>query len=82
MSSPLGGFSDTTKIESRLITLEHEMHKLNTKVDMILEILAQTKNSCDKMDTHIEFVNNTYKSLKAPLDYISDSFNSTKNLLK
>ena len=69
-------------ISEYMINNIHEILKLNTKIDLILEILSQTKNSCDKMDNHIDFVNNTYKSLKAPLDYISDSFNSTKNLLK
>lgn len=72
----------SNSIEKRLISLEDEIHKLHSKTDLILEILSQTKNSCEKMDSHIDFVNNTYKSLKAPLDYISDSFNSTKNLLK
>jgi len=73
---------DNTSIEQRLIVIENEVHKLNTKVDQILELLNSAKTSCDKMDTHIDFVNNTYKTLKAPLDYISHSFNNTKNLLK
>lgn len=69
------------ELKSKMILMEHEINKLHVKLDLILEILSHTKQSCDKMDNHIDFINSTYSSLKAPLDYISDSFNSTKKFL-
>jgi archaellum component FlaC len=72
---------NSDKLESRIISIEHEIHKLHVKLDQVIVLLSQTKTSCDKMDRHIDFIDNTYNSLKAPLEYISDSFNTTKKLL-
>ena len=80
-----GGLNDTSPklniINKRLDNIQSEIENINKKLDILIICSEQTQNSCSRMDEHITFINNTYKTLKGPLDFITESFINTKNLL-
>jgi hypothetical protein len=50
---------------------------MTTKFDLILEKLIAIEkridaieDKCDRMDSHINFINEVYKTVKSPLDFI------------
>ena len=54
-----------------------ELQQLSDKVDLCLEKLnnltkhiQKMENSCDHMDTHINWVENIYTVVKAPLNFL------------
>ena len=55
---------DNEQIKVRLDILEK-------KIDIILELLkTNIEPNCEKMSSHIDFVDNVYDTVKAPLNYI------------
>lgn len=51
-------------------SLRDEVKLLSDKIDKLTVI-------CSRMDTHIDFVEDTYENLKNPLNFISSKFNSS-----
>lgn len=49
---------------------------IDKKLDIILERLHHCETSCKKMDDHISFVEETYTTLRTPLDYMKNMVNS------
>jgi hypothetical protein len=59
---------------------------INEKLDYIIKLLEEIKLEqskisvqTEKMESHIEFINNEYSIIKKPLNYILDTANSIKN---
>lgn len=67
-------------IDKRLTNLENEVKDINKKCDMILELLKDNSKDCKKMSSHIDFIDNVYENVKAPLNFVCNSFNQN-NLL-
>lgn len=57
-------------------SLSEKLDLINDKLDLILKRLGECESSCKKMDDHIHFVENTYTTLRHPLDYIRRTVNS------
>lgn len=60
--------------ESELIEIKELLIIVNTKIDMLQKEVSEIKNklidvdtNCKKMDSHINFVENTYDTLKYPI---------------
>ena len=51
-----------------------EFRKVNEKLDKILELLIDTRLKTEKMESHIDFVEATYSSVRSPLQYIKNRF--------
>lgn len=49
----------------RLEKLENKVQSLEDKIDKLISV-------CSRMDGHINFVENTYTSLRTPLDFIKN----------
>ena len=49
---------------------------LNIKLDFIINELKDIKDMCKKMSEHIDFVDDTYQTLKKPIDFIKNQVNS------
>lgn len=56
-----------------------ELKKINTKIDsledkinLLLENNKNIENDCSKMKEHIDFVENTYTSVRKPLNFIKN----------
>lgn len=53
----------------------NRMDDIERKLDAILHKLdGSVIKSCDKMNTHIDFVNGVYDTVRMPLSYISNKF--------
>lgn len=52
-----------------------ELQQINQKLDILIELNREILKDCNRMDTHIDFVNNVYDGLKYPLDFIKNKIN-------
>ena len=52
-----------------------KLNVIEQKIDKLNERIEKCEISCKKLDEHIIFVEDTYETLKAPLDYVKDKFN-------
>tara|TARA_Y100000996_G_C21981006_1_gene420495 strand:+ start:139 stop:357 length:219 start_codon:yes stop_codon:yes gene_type:complete len=56
------------------------LDNLELKVDTILELLEKdVKPNCNKMNNHINFVENVYSTVKNPLAFICNRVNYLRN---
>lgn len=62
------------KLEAKLLKINNV---INNKLDNLLNIINKDlKKSCEKMNSHINFIESVYENLKAPINYISNKFNT------
>ena len=59
-------------IEKRLEIIDH-------KLDELILLTRENEKKCEKMSSHIDFINSIYEKLKAPIEYISDKFKLISN---
>lgn len=59
-------------IEKRLETIDH-------KLDELILLTRENEKKCDKMSSHIDFINSIYEKLRAPIEFISDKFKLISN---
>ena len=48
---------------------------IEEKLDFIINELREIKEMCLKMSKHIDFVDDTYNTLKRPIDFIKNQVN-------
>ena len=53
-----------------------ELHKINKRLDTIEDRLVKIEEKCDKMISHIFFIENTYDRIKKPFNFIIDKINN------
>ena len=64
------------EIKSKLASLEYKLIDLELKLNKILELLENDISpSCNKMSTHIDFIDKVYDTVKSPLGYICSKVN-------
>jgi chromosome segregation ATPase len=61
------------EIKSQLNNIEKLLINLDKKVDDMNIKLQKVDSSCNKMDEHIIFIEDTYNILKTPLNYVKRS---------
>ena len=60
----------------------NRMDAIERKLDLIIQKLdGSVIKNCDKMGTHIDFVNGVYATVKVPLNYISNKMHKIINPL-
>jgi hypothetical protein len=60
-----------SETENRLLALELQYERIEKKLDRILEVIdKKISKSCNKMSSHIDFVENVYDNVKNPLGFI------------
>ena len=70
----------TQTIEKRLVDLDNKINILDQKIDKILLLLeSEIKPDCNKMSSHIDFVDKVYETVKSPLEYVCKSLQSLKD---
>ena len=62
-------------IEKKLEQIENDLKEINYKIDNNLI------NNCEKMGSHVDFVENVYNTVRSPLQYISNSITMKNNVL-
>jgi hypothetical protein len=66
--------------DDNLTHLIDRMDTIERKLDLILQKLdASVIKNCDKMGSHIDFVNGVYATVKVPLNYISTRIHKLAN---
>ncbi len=66
--------------DDNLTHLIDRMDTLERKLDLILlKLDGSVINNCDKMGTHIDFVNGVYATVKIPLNYIANKIHKIIN---
>ena len=66
-------------ISNKINNIEQQLNIIHNKLDSLLNVCnIDIKENCNKMSHHIDFIENIYKSIKKPLNYLIDSLNNTK----
>lgn len=64
------------EIKSKLDSLEYKLIDLEVKLNKILELLEKDISpNCNKMSSHIDFIDKVYDTVKSPLGFICNKVN-------
>ena len=64
------------KINDRLDSIDYKLIDLDVKLNKILNLLEQdVQPNCNKMSTHIDFVDKVYDTVKSPLNFMCNKVN-------
>ena len=63
----------------RLNTLEKKIDNINQQLVDILILLNDNKKDCEKMSSHIDFIDSVYDKLKMPIDFVCSRVNMITN---
>lgn len=64
------------EIKSKLDSLEYKLIDLEVKLNKITELLENdVAPNCDKMSSHIDFVDKVYDTVKSPLNFVCNKVN-------
>ena len=64
------------EIKSKLDSLEYKLIDLEIKLNKILELIENDiKPNCNKMSSHIDFIDKVYDSVKSPLNFMCNKVN-------
>jgi len=59
--------------------IDKKLDKIEHKLDELILLTRENEKKCDKMTSHIDFINSIYEKLKIPIEYISDKFKLISN---
>lgn len=57
-------------IEHRTKNIEEELKKIDDKLTDLIILMNDNKRDCEKMSSHIDFIDSVYQKLKTPIDYV------------
>ena len=64
------------EVKSKLDSLEYKLIDLEIKLNKITELLENdVAPNCNKMSTHIDFVDKVYDTVKSPLNFMCNKVN-------
>jgi len=64
------------EIKSKLNSLEYKLIDLEVKLNKIIELIENDVSpNCNKMSSHIDFVDNVYDTVKSPLNFMCNKVN-------
>jgi hypothetical protein len=63
--------NDTVLLE--INKLRENVSDLNEKIKILESLLVKISVSAEKMDSHIDFITNTYDTFKTPLYYVKNT---------
>lgn len=64
------------EIKSKLNSLEYKLIDLEVKLNKITELLENdVAPNCNKMSSHIDFVDKVYDTVKSPLNFMCNKVN-------
>ena len=51
-------------------SIENRLREIDDKLTQLIILMNDNKRDCEKMSTHIDFIDSVYEKLKAPIDYV------------
>ena len=67
-------------MDNEIEYIKNRLSNIENKLDKLLSILDENMvENCNKMGEHINFVENVYKTVKKPLEYVSNRINAISN---
>ena len=57
-------------IDKKTDTIENRLREIDDKLTELIILMNDNKRDCEKMSTHIDFIDSVYEKLKAPIDYV------------
>ena len=67
-------------VQNKIEELEEKIDIMNDKLDNILNLLeSNVKPNCEKMSSHINFVESVYNNIKEPMYYICSQIRRVGN---
>ena len=64
------------EIKNKIDSLEYKLIDLEVKLNIILELLENDiAPNCNKMSSHIDFVDKVYETVKSPLNFMCNKVN-------
>ena len=75
---------NNTNIILRLNRLEKKIDNIDQKLTDLIILMNDNKKDCEKMSSHIDFIDSVYENLKAPIDFVCNIINNriNNNLIK
>jgi len=61
-------------MEYKLDLILNKLDSINSRLNNIELEIKKIKESSGKMDNHIDFIEDTYETLKYPIEYVKKSF--------
>ena len=58
----------------KLLKLEKKINNIDHKLDELILLTKENEKKCDKMSSHIDFINSIYEKLRAPIEFILNKF--------
>lgn len=68
------------RLSARLDAIEGALAALTAQVAALADALAATQRACTHMDSHIQFVEGVYDSVRHPLTYLTTRFGGARAL--
>ena len=65
---------------SDLDIILEKLDKLQNDITLIKQDLEELKETLNKMDDHVDFVNNVYSTVEQPLTFLSDKWKSLSTI--
>lgn len=64
------------EVKSKLDSLEYKLIDLEVKLNKIIELIENdVAPNCNKMSSHIDFVDKVYDTVKSPLNFMCNKVN-------
>jgi len=57
-------------LEKKTESIENELQKIDDKLTDLIILMNDNKRDCEKMSSHIDFIDSVYQKLKTPIDYV------------
>jgi len=68
--------ADNHQIMEILKDIQRQMQTIESKIDALNKTSTNVEEDCHQMRNHINFVENTYKVVRTPLNYITNKLNN------
>jgi archaellum component FlaC len=62
-------------MEQEIKNMRKDIDQLKQRIEVLTKVIQELTNTCSKMDTHINFVEGTYETLRSPLDFLTRQVN-------
>jgi archaellum component FlaC len=75
--------SNSVKLDDRVTSnrvTSDKLDKIEKLLHDVIEMVRDQKQSCSKMDDHINFIEDTYETLRSPLDYVTTQVNRLRGV--